>query len=237
MQTSNSNPSRLTPRAEQDKPLSGENPASYPAAGETSEDADGRDVNSRPHTADRRFTLIPPWLRDPLPWLAFAVALAADQISKAAITSTLLRGPSWPDDGFFRFTYVRNSGTVFGLLQGQQLLLTIVSFVILAGMIYFFRRSPLPSKLMRVAFGMLLAGALGNLIDRLRFGSVVDFVDVGPWPIFNLADSSILIAIGIFIWRSTTQPSSFGGERVSGSDPTGAETEAATGDDGTPHPG
>ena len=69
-----------------------------------------------------------------------------------------------------------------------------------------FRRSAFPSRLPRVALGMMLAGAIGNLLDRLRMGAVVDFIDIGPWPIFNIADSLIVVGIAITVWSATARP-------------------------------
>ena len=146
-----------------------------------------------------------PWWAAPEAWLLFVAGLAADQLSKAAITANLVRGESWPVDGFFRFTHSRNTGTIFGLLQDQGLLLTIVSFAALGAILLFFRESAFPSRLTRVAVGMMLAGAIGNLLDRLRLGFVVDFIDIGPWPIFNLADSLIVVGIGIIVWSTTAR--------------------------------
>jgi len=128
-------------------------------------------------------------------WIVIAAALLTDQITKAIITSNLARGESWPDNGFFRATYARNSGTAFGLFQDQGFVLTIVSFIAVAMLIYFFRGGGIRSIVVRIAIGMMIGGAIGNLIDRVRLGFVVDFIDVGPWPIFNIADSSITVGI------------------------------------------
>ena len=123
------------------------------------------------------------------------MAILTDQISKTIITSTLARGESWPDEGFFRATYVHNSGTAFGLFQGQGFILTIISFVAVGALIFFFRRGGIHSIIVRIAVGMMIGGAIGNLLDRVRLGFVVDFIDVGPWPIFNMADSFITVGI------------------------------------------
>ena len=135
------------------------------------------------------------WYRDPVVWLVLAVAIFADQITKAVITSTLERGESWPGDGFFRATYVHNSGTAFGLFQDQGFILTIISFLAVGALIFFFRGGVIQSVIVRIAIGMMIGGAIGNLLDRVRLGFVVDFIDVGPWPIFNMADSFITVGI------------------------------------------
>lgn len=175
----------------------------------------GTDAGARTEAPNAVRTDRRPWFADRFVWLAFLAAVVLDQVSKAAITATLIRGESWPAEGFFRFTYARNTGTVFGLFQGQGMLLTIASFAALAAMFFFFRGALFPSRFMRLAFGMMLGGAIGNLIDRIRVGSVVDFIDIGPWPIFNLADSMILVGIAILIWTATIRPSSVDGEQAS----------------------
>lgn len=162
-------------------------------------------ASPEPHPEGAEFDARPWWM-SPEAWLLFVAGLAADQLSKAAITANLVRGESWPAEGFFRFTYARNTGTIFGLLRDQGLLLTVVSFAALGAILIFFRESAFPSRLTRVALGMMVGGAIGNLLDRLRLGFVVDFIDVGPWPIFNLADSLILVGIGILVWSATGRP-------------------------------
>ena len=124
-------------------------------------------------------------------------AFVLDQVSKRAITSLMELGESWPSEGFFRITYGTNSGTAFGLFPNQTTLLIVVSLVAIGFLFYFYRAHAMPSLLLRFAIGLQLGGAFGNLIDRVLNGKVVDFIDVGPWPIFNLADSSIVV--GIFI--------------------------------------
>lgn len=140
------------------------------------------------------------WYSDPLLLAVLVAAFAADQISKVLIVRGLRLAESWPAAGFFRLTYARNTGTAFGLFQDQAMVLTIVSFVAVAAIIYFYRNA-ITSPLLRAALGLQLGGAFGNLLDRIRLGYVVDFIDVGPWPTFNLADSSIVIGIAILAWH------------------------------------
>jgi signal peptidase II len=102
---------------------------------------------------------------------------------------------SWPDDGFFRFTHVGNTGSAFGLFGDQNLVLIGASLLGLGVLYYFYRVHPNPSLLVRLSLGLMLAGALGNLTDRLIHGHVTDFIDIGPWWIFNLADSSIVVGL------------------------------------------
>ena len=140
------------------------------------------------------------WYRDPLLFLALVAALGLDQLTKWVITSNMAWGQSIPEEGFFRITHVHNTGSAFGLFQGHGMILTVIAFVAVAAMIWLYRSSPMPSLLMRAALGLQMGGAIGNLIDRLRLGYVVDFIDVGPWPVFNVADSSVVVGIAILAW-------------------------------------
>ena len=123
--------------------------------------------------------------RDPLLIGILITALVVDQITKQLVLNNLGIGASWPDDGFFRFTFVRNDGTAFGLFQDNGTLLTFVSIGAVALIVYFYREAVMVSWFTRTALGLQLGGALGNLVDRFRHGYVVDFLDVGRWPIFE----------------------------------------------------
>lgn len=133
-------------------------------------------------------------------WLLLVPLLGVvilDQASKQVVKSSLDLYEAWPAEGFFRIVYRTNSGTAFGLFPGQTVMLVLLSVFAIGFLFYFYRSQALSYPLLRLAVGLQLGGALGNLIDRLRSGAVVDFIDVGPWPTFNVADSSIVA--GIFI--------------------------------------
>lgn len=138
---------------------------------------------------------------DPLPWLALAFVFAADQVSKTFVIRLLTRFESWPADGFFRFTHAWNTGTAFGLFPQYGGLLTIVSLAAVVVLALFYKAAKNPPVIVRIAFGMQLGGAFGNLFDRVRIGHVTDFIDIGPWPVFNLADSSIVVGIALMAWH------------------------------------
>jgi len=131
--------------------------------------------------------------------IVVGLVLALDQLTKYIVQENLLLYESWPRDGFFRFTYWLNSGTAFGLFPNQTFFLIVFSAGAIGFIYYFYRSHALPSRLLRVAMGLQLGGALGNLLDRVRAGEVVDFIDVGRWPIFNLADSAIVTGIAVLI--------------------------------------
>ena len=128
------------------------------------------------------------------------IALILDQLTKWQVIENLSVGESWPTTGFLRFTHAWNTGTAFSLFQGQGVILTWVSLVAVVVLTWIYRSIDDPPWLLRIAFGLQFGGAVGNIVDRVRIGHVTDFIDVGPWPIFNIADSSIVIGIGLMIF-------------------------------------
>jgi len=139
------------------------------------------------------------WYRDWVLLLAVSGVLAVDQLSKYLVRTNMRLGESWPSEGLFRLTHGTNSGSAFGLFPNQTVLLAVASVLAIGFLVYFYRAHAMPRALLRFAIGLQLGGALGNLIDRLRTGAVVDFIDVGAWPIFNLADSSIVVGMALLV--------------------------------------
>ena len=138
----------------------------------------------------------------PTIWILVGIATAtllADQLTKYLIRESLAIGESWPSEGFFRITHGTNTGTAFGLFPDQTLLLTIASVVAIGFIIYYYRAHGGQTLLSGLNVGLLLGGAFGNLIDRVAAGRVTDFIDVGPWPIFNIADSAVVVGITLLI--------------------------------------
>ena len=129
----------------------------------------------------------------------------ADQLSKVWIRINLPEGQSLFEIGFFQITHVHNTGAAFGLFRGQSFVLTIVAIigvtVILVYGFFLYRYFPLPDRMLgKLAIGLILGGTAGNLMDRLRFGYVTDFIDFGYWPAFNIADSAVTVGAVIFIY-------------------------------------
>ena len=151
------------------------------------------------NTAPRAPDIGRSWYKDRLLLSTVPTVLFLDQISKLIIKNTLVLGESWPAEGLFRITYGTNTGTAFGLFPNQTVFLIIASFIAIGFLVYFYRAHALPRPMLRLAIGLQLGGALGNLLDRIFYGSVVDFIDVGWWPIFNLADSSIVVGMAILV--------------------------------------
>ncbi len=139
----------------------------------------------------------------PLPWFyaVFAAILGSDQWTKAWILGRLTH----PGDaqtvipGFFDLTFVTNTGIAFGLFQGRNGLLAIVVVAILGFGFWMTRELDWKKVETNVLAGLIVGGAIGNLIDRLRFGYVVDFFDfnlgIMRWPAFNIADAAISCSV------------------------------------------
>ena len=146
-------------------------------------------------TVQQPVTQRPFILTDAMAMLVFALTLAADQLSKALVRDALRVGESIPAEGFLRLTHVTNSGAIFGLFPNQAAVMTGASLVGIAVLVYFYHAHAGRDWRVRTSMGLLLGGAVGNLIDRFLLGHVTDFLDVGPWPVFNLADSSIVTGV------------------------------------------
>ncbi len=149
-------------------------------------------------------------LRTTLLLLTALIVLALDQVSKVAIRQLLLDAgtPSIPLlGGWVKLTYVQNRGAAFGLFQNQSLFFIAVGVLVVGGILIGQRFVPAHKTSLAICLGMQLGGALGNLIDRLRFGHVFDFVDLTYWPVFNVADSAIVVGVAILAYHLLTSPS------------------------------
>jgi signal peptidase II len=136
--------------------------------------------------------------------LLILAVVALDQITKYAIEARLSLGQSIEIiKGFFSLTYARNTGAAWSILTGQMTFFYIVSTIALVVMTYFLFKTDKKEHLQRIALALLIAGTLGNFIDRLMFQYVRDFLDfiiIGyDFPIFNVADISLNVAIGLLI--------------------------------------
>ncbi len=135
-----------------------------------------------------------------------AVVLVLDQLSKAMASARLLAGePVAVLGNFLRLTLVHNTGAAFGLFPGSRLPFIMVSVLAIGVVLYLFARDAYRSLANRVLLGCILGGALGNLVDRIRWGRVVDFIDVGigtvRWPVFNVADSAVTLGVILLAWN------------------------------------
>jgi signal peptidase II len=133
-----------------------------------------------------------------------AVVFTLDQITKEIMIRVI--GPEAGRraieiiPGFFQFRFVRNTGSSFGMFQGQSTIISILAIVAVSVLVFYFYRHGRNDWLIGVAIGMQVGGALGNLVDRFRHGYVVDFLDFPRFPTFNVADSAITIGVVLLMY-------------------------------------
>ncbi|MCJ7695372.1 MAG: signal peptidase II [Anaerolineaceae bacterium] len=129
--------------------------------------------------------------------------IALDQVTKNLVKTNLASGESWLPwswlGNFARIVNWHNTGAAFGLFQNGNTVFTILAVVVAIVIIFYYPQVPQKEKLMRVAMAMQLGGAVGNLIDRITQGFVTDFISIGNFPVFNVADSSITIGVGVLL--------------------------------------
>ena len=132
--------------------------------------------------------------------LLFAVSLVIiDQIVKYIVSRSMDLHQSIPlIKNVLHFTYIQNTGAGFGIFKGQQLFLIFISLVIIGGILFYLDRV---ERQVKVPFALILGGAVGNLIDRMFLGYVIDFIDFRIWPVFNVADTSITIGAMIIAYK------------------------------------
>lgn len=138
-----------------------------------------------------------------------AAVVALDQASKQWVTRALQgRAPVPVLGGLFQLNYTRNTGAAFSILPHGGSLFAVVAVVVAVGILVFYPRLQLYGVLSGVALGLILGGAVGNLIDRVRLGYVIDFIDFRWFPVFNLADSAIVCGVALLILTSLFRPGS-----------------------------
>ena len=136
--------------------------------------------------------------------------LSIDQLTKALVArSILFQSSKSIIPGFFNLTHIRNRGAIFGFFSHSEsrilfVFLTLVSLVALGLVIYYFFKTPSSQRYMKISLSVILAGALGNLIDRIIRGYVIDFLDFHiknwHWPSFNVADACITVGAFLLIF-------------------------------------
>lgn len=137
--------------------------------------------------------------------------LVIDQLTKLYVDNSMtLYSSITVVDNFFNITYIRNPGAAFGILADSTFripFLVGVSVAALGAILYMLRSTPREQKFSVLALSLIFAGAAGNLIDRVRLGEVIDFLDLHwhghHWPAFNVADSSICIGAAVLLWSGT----------------------------------
>jgi signal peptidase II len=139
------------------------------------------------------------------------IIVLLDQVTKALIIDHISFNQTIPVmRGFFNITHIHNPGGAFGLMADLSPALRSIIFLFISSLavgliFYFYKKTPPNYPWLAAAFALIFGGAIGNLIDRLRFGFVIDFLDfyIGNlhWPAFNVADSAISVGIGIFVFH------------------------------------
>lgn len=132
-----------------------------------------------------------------------AAVVATDQWVKALVIARLASGNVVSlFGGFLHLDYTWNTGAAFGFGRSAGGFFAVAAVVVCLGIVLSFRRVVASPLLVRLALGLILGGAIGNLIDRLRLGHVVDFIDLRWWPVFNLADSAIVCGVVLLCFHS-----------------------------------
>lgn len=129
--------------------------------------------------------------------LVAAAAAGADQLTKALVTGKLELGDAIDVAGPFTIHHVRNTGIAFGLFADSTSVVIGLTAGAIGALVVFFARSGRRHPLLPVAVGLVLGGSVSNLVDRLRLGYVTDFLDLDYWPAFNLADTFIVVGVGL----------------------------------------
>jgi signal peptidase II len=129
--------------------------------------------------------------------------VALDQWTKSIIRSSLAFGEMWvPRDWlapYARIVHWYNTGVAFGMFQDRNLIFAMLSLIVSAALIIFYPKITQKDWFLRIAIGMQVGGSIGNLIDRLTIGHVTDFISVGNFPVFNIADASITVGVGVML--------------------------------------
>lgn len=132
------------------------------------------------------------------------LTLVVDQISKRVVMASLRLGESWNPvtalERWVSLTHVTNTGAAFGLFPDHGVLFMVIAVVVVAAIVVYYRHLPGEQWLVQTSLGLQLGGALGNLLDRLRYGHVIDFIDFKVWPVFNLADSAVVVGVALLAY-------------------------------------
>jgi len=134
------------------------------------------------------------------------VIIALDQWTKALVRANIAPSDMWLPDGlawlmpYARIINWHNSGAAFGSFQGYSWIFSVLAFVVAGLIIYYYPRVEAQDWWLKLAMGMQMGGALGNVVDRLfRQGQVTDFISIGTFPVFNVADSSISVGVAVLL--------------------------------------
>ncbi len=160
----------------------------------------------------------------------------ADQITKYLVRNNIPMGEMWSPwpwlAPYARIVHWSNTGAAFGMFQRFGGVFTVLAIIVSIAILYYFPRVPREEWPLRLAMGMQLGGAVGNLIDRLTQGNVTDFISVGNFAVFNIADASISVGVAVLIIGVWIMDQS---QKKSGSDQAGAGSAPSEGPGSTPN--
>lgn len=134
-----------------------------------------------------------------------ALIVGLDQLTKWLVRSNIPAGGTWlPDSLTWLSPYARivhwfNTGAAFGIFKEGGMVFTVLAFIVIAAILYYYPRVEQSDWSLRLAMSMQLGGAIGNLIDRLTIGHVTDFISIGAFPVFNVADASITVGCAVLL--------------------------------------
>jgi signal peptidase II len=132
-----------------------------------------------------------------------AILIGSDQFTKHVVRTNLEFGQIWMPwqwlEPYARIIHINNTGAAFGLFKGANTVFMILAVIVAGAILYYFPSISEKDWLIRVALSMQFAGAIGNLIDRIIFGHVTDFISVGTFPVWNIADASITVGVAILL--------------------------------------
>ncbi len=132
------------------------------------------------------------------------IVFALDQFSKFLVVQNIPLWGYWSVSEnvarLFRFTFIINTGAAFGMFPKFGVVLMIIAIIVVIGIVMFFHHLPIESTWVRISLGLQLGGAMGNLLDRILRGFVVDFLDVGFWPVFNIADVAVVTGVCMLVY-------------------------------------
>ena len=133
-------------------------------------------------------------------WIVMIAGILADQVSKLLVAANLPFGVKIPIIGnFFSLEYIHNEGAAWSILSGRVGLLLIVTVIVTIIIAYMLYKTPKEQKLLRFSYALLIAGVVGNIIDRVRLGYVIDFFSFPNFPVFNIADCCVTVSISLII--------------------------------------
>jgi len=138
--------------------------------------------------------------------LIAAVIVALDQWTKWLVRTNIPAGASWLPDSlqwlspYARIVHWYNTGAAFGIFQGGGMVFTVLAFIVIGAILFYFPQVDKSDWTLRLAMSMQLGGAIGNLTDRLTMGHVTDFISIGSFAVFNVADASISVGAAVLLF-------------------------------------